>query len=146
MILTGVGVWLLQTTFGETVKEAWKRTPFHRRLANFLANSTPADENQTPAQPASKVDNLGEDGERWQLLRREFAQTFAVHEEFGRFQVTHLTISSEPNGDMRVRVQLGLADEYSELDGTFKQVLYGDVISKLAPKAQTSRPRKRTRK
>jgi hypothetical protein len=145
--LTGFGIWLLQSTIGETVKEAWTRTQFHRHLARFLANSTAADDQPPKSLPASSsVKNLLGNGERWQRLDRQFSETFAVHKEFGRFQITQLDISPDYGGDMHVRVQLGLAEEYVELEGTFKQILYRDVISKLLPKAKSRKVKKAPKK
>lgn len=39
--LTAVGIWLLQTTVGETIKEAWLQSEFHNRLLAYLTSKGP---------------------------------------------------------------------------------------------------------
>jgi hypothetical protein len=34
--LTAVGVWLLQTTLGESIKDAWTQTKAHKKIVDFL--------------------------------------------------------------------------------------------------------------
>jgi len=38
LALTAFALWLLQQTVGETIKEAWKKTQFHKELVDYLSS------------------------------------------------------------------------------------------------------------
>lgn len=42
--LTAIGLWLLKTTIGESVKEAWKQCEMHSSLVEYLTNSKEREE------------------------------------------------------------------------------------------------------
>jgi hypothetical protein len=129
--LSAAAYFLLEKTMGKTIEAAWERTASYRWLVRFLSNSSTP--NEVPAKRApTTVDtkSRGPEGERWQWLEREFSSRFLNRPRFGRFKVVDVATHEDPRGDMRVRITFDLADEFSELEGTFRQLLYADFISK----------------
>jgi len=146
--LSAAAYFLLEKTMGKTIEAAWERTASFKRLVRFLSNSSTPDE--TPATRTSTTADTksrGVGGERWQWLEREFSSRFLNRPRFGRFKVVDLTTQEDPRGDMRVRITFDLADDFSELEGTFRQLLYADFISRHRKKPRkVLSPRKRTPK
>lgn len=133
--MSAVALFVLQKTLGKTVEAAWERTPTHKRIVAFLSNTTTAETPDIASSALQKrvVLSLGADGERWQWLERAFSFQFLNNPRFGRFKVVKLAFEEDEARDMLVRIEFDLAEDYLELEGTFKQVLYKDYINQFKP-------------
>jgi hypothetical protein len=142
--LSAAAYFLLQKTLGKTVEVAWEKTVTHKRLVQFLSNSTP-EKAVKPRRRATRIKNLGEKGERWQWLQREFSAQFLNRPGFGRFEVKGLTISEMSNRDMLVQIYFDLPEQLSEREASFKELRYSDFIHQYGqkPPAKTVKRRRR---
>jgi hypothetical protein len=139
--LSAAAYFLLQNTLSKTIGAAWEKTGSHKWLVQFLSNSTTPDGMETRHKSSAvHIQNRGAQGERWQQLVREFSFRFLNQPRFGRFRVVDLTIQADSNGDMRVRITFDLADEFSELEGTFKEMLCADLIHQYDQKPRRALP------
>lgn len=146
--LSAVAYFILQKTLGKTLESAWERSPTHKRLVAYLSNTSVAKDAVPSRRGSSRSssESWRRQGERWAWLEREFSYHFLNNARFGRFRVIRLSFEEELSNDMLVRIEFELAEEYLNLEGTFKPFLYKDYLQQFtptrAPKKQKGRRKK----
>jgi hypothetical protein len=94
--VTLVGIWLLQTTLGETIKEAWLQTQFHKKLLEYLTSSGSSGRRKTIEKNIDLVVN------NWKL---------------DKFLIQDVSTKVDKSNDLTVRVKLEslpVSDEKAE--------------------------------
>jgi hypothetical protein len=105
--ITAVGLWLLQQTLGETIKEAWKQSQLHEKLIDYLTKKR-----------------------RIEWMEQELRHCFPKEKRFDRYVVESFKKEITANNDLHVHVILMTPDEIiEELENQFKLIDEDYVIA-----------------
>jgi hypothetical protein len=100
VMLTGVGITILQNTLGKTVEDAWRQSDFHIKLLAYL--SSPRKRKQVLKRDIDLVVN------NWKL------DTFVVEDT---------SVKTDKNGDLKVRVDLSSPElSFSEIEQRSRKI------------------------
>jgi len=79
VVFTGLAIWLLQATLGETVKEAWKKTKIHKGIIKWVEEERPSKLPEFIKDETKKLDFLSGRATCTDVLMLEDKRQMTIH-------------------------------------------------------------------